>query len=239
MLATLNACAQERGIPGGAEFFESDVGSWNDQYREFFLDWYYRSLIFHGERIFREAETIFRGVEVCMSAKLAALPYSYDSPHELTSGYLNTLLTVNFLWITRLLGQYGFGLCCTWIELLDRETIQMHAAEAIFKPLVFAARLCDVLVEGQSMVTNFQEASFERIVRMSKYYSWDGLGKHSASFNVVRMDKRMLEYGNWVRFTRFVRQMSVASIFRARQGAADIISSSVDVARTGLACGYC
>ncbi|KAI4370136.1 hypothetical protein MLD38_018516 [Melastoma candidum] len=74
---------------------------------------------------------------------------------------------------------------------------------------------------------------------MSKYCSRDGLGKHPVSFNFVRMDERMFEYGNWVRFTRFVRQMSVASISQARQGAADIISSSVDVARTGLAFAYC
>ncbi|KAI4370135.1 hypothetical protein MLD38_018515 [Melastoma candidum] len=48
--------------------------------------------------------------------------------------------------VARLLGRYGFGLCCAWIELLDRETVQMNAAEAIFRQVVSAARLYDVPV---------------------------------------------------------------------------------------------
>jgi beta-amylase len=50
----------------------------------------------------------------------------------------------------------------------------------------------------------------------------------------------MFEYQNWVRFTRFVRQMSDASIFRAKLGpGGDInLSSMLDATRLGLAFAY-
>lgn len=85
MLASLNACARELGMrewgnggpigtsslmqnPESSEFFNTD-GSWKTPYGKFFLGWYSGVLLLHGERICREAETIFRGNEVSMSGK--------------------------------------------------------------------------------------------------------------------------------------------------------------------------
>lgn len=216
MLASFNACAQGIGILEGADLLKSDIGSWDIEYRKFFLDWYYGKLLFHGERISTEAKTIFRGIEVQMSAKVATVHYDAESPVELTPDDHYTFTTVNFLQIARMLARYGFGLCCTWLEMLDPERKQVSVVEGFLRQLVSAARLCNVPLEGQSTITNFQDRSFEQVLRMSKYCA-DGLEKHSFSFNFVRMDKNMFEHRNWVRFTRFVRQMSVSSsIFRAR-----------------------
>lgn len=72
-----------------------------------------------------------------------------------------------------------------------------------------------------------------------KFYS-NGVEKPTFSFNFMRMDKNMFEHQNWVRFSRFVRQMSDASIFRAKLGSGgDInLSSMLDTTRVGMAFAY-
>ncbi|KAK7251454.1 hypothetical protein RIF29_34668 [Crotalaria pallida] len=238
MLASLNACA--RGIgkrewgnggpigtgslmqnPEHAEFFRNEGGSWNTPYGEFFLKWYSDMLLLHGERICREAETIFRGTEVRISAKLAAIHWHYVSqshPSELTAGYYNTSNRDGYLPIARMFSKYGFSICCSCFELEDSVMKKINpdaSPEGFLRQLLLAARLCDVSLEGQNYSTNLDDGAFTQVLKMSKYYS-DGIEKRPFSFNFVRMDRKMFEPRTWDRFTRFVRQMSGGNIFRAR-----------------------
>ena len=240
MLASLNACAREIGMhewgdggpigsgnlmhnPEQTEFFKSDNGSWNTPYGNFFLEWYSGLLLLHGERMCMVAETVFRGTKVNTSAKVAGIHWHYGTdshPSELTAGYYNTSTRDGYLPIVRLFGRYGFTLCCSCFEMKDTEEKQINpvsSPEGFLKQLLLAARGCDVSLEGENSAASLDDASFQQVVKMSKFYS-DGLEKPSFSFNFVRMDKNMFEYQNWVRFTRFVRQMSNANIFRARLG---------------------
>ncbi|XP_059662183.1 beta-amylase 1, chloroplastic-like [Cornus florida] len=253
MLASLNACARKRGMPewanGGpigasnlmhnpenTEFFRSD-GSWNTPYGDFFLEWYSGMLLLHGERICREAETIFRGIEVGTSGKVAGIHWHYRTqshPSELTAGYYNTLIRDGYLPIARMFGRYGFTLCCTCFEMKDAEEQQMNpvsSPEGFLKQLLLAARICDIPLEGENSAASLDDGSFQQVLKMSKFYS-DGLGTPSFSFNFNRMDKNLFEYHNWVSFTRFVKQMSDANIFRAKLdfGGGDICLSSTSAA---------
>lgn len=260
MLASLNACAREIGMrewgSGGpigtgnlmqdlenTEFFKSDDGSWNTAYGKFFLEWYSGMLLLHGERICREAETIFRGIEVNTSAKVAGIHWHYGTEShasELTAGYYNTSTRDGYLPIARMFGRYGFTLCSTCFEKQDVEEKQMNpvsSPEGFLRQLLLAARVCDVPLEGENCTSNLDDRSFQQVLKMSKFYS-DGLEKPTFSFNFVRMDKNMFEYNNWVRFSRFVRQMSVANIFRARLGSPDIHSPAADSAKLGFAFAY-
>ncbi|CAN4127176.1 unnamed protein product [Withania somnifera] len=239
MLASLNACAGEIGKrewanggpigasnlmqdPESTEFFKSD-GSWNTPYGEFFLAWYSGMLLLHAERICREAETIFRGLEVNLSGKVAGIHWHYGTrshPSELTAGYYNTSIRDGLLPITRVFGRYGFTMCCTCFEMQDAEEKQMNpvgSPEGFVKQLLLAARICDIPVQGENSASSLDDESFQQVLRMSKFYS-DGPGTPTFSFNFVRMDKNLFEYRNWVSFTRFVRQMSDAKIFRAKLG---------------------
>ncbi|KAK4365523.1 hypothetical protein RND71_016881 [Anisodus tanguticus] len=239
MLASLNACAGEIGMrewanggPIGAsnlmqdsestEFFKSD-GSWNTPYGEFFLAWYSGMLLLHGERICREAETIFRGLEVNLSGKVAGIHWHYGTqshPSELTAGYYNTSIRDGLLPIARVFGRYGFTMCCTCFEMQDAEEQQMNpvsSPEGFVKQLLLAARICGIPLQGENSASTLDDESFQQVLRMSKFYS-DGPGTPTFSFNFVRMDKNLFEYRNWVSFTRFVRQMSDVKSFQAKLG---------------------
>lgn len=240
MLASLNACAREIGMrewgnggpigagnlmqnPEQTEFFRGDDGSWKTPYGKFFLEWYSGMLLVHGERICREAETIFRGTEVNTSAKVAGIHWHYGTqshPSELTAGYYNTSTRDGYLPIARMFGRYGFAMCCTCFEMQDSEEKQMNpdsSPEGFLRQLLLAARVCEIPLEGENTAASLDDDSFQQVLKMSKFYS-NGLEKPSFSFNFMRMDKNMFEYQNWVRFTRFVRQMSETNIFRAKLG---------------------
>ncbi|XP_023553929.1 beta-amylase 1, chloroplastic-like [Cucurbita pepo subsp. pepo] len=263
MLASLNACAQNVGMrewgnggpigasnlmnnPEQSEFFRGDDGSWNTPYGEFFLRWYSEMLLLHGERLCKEAETIFRGIEVNLSAKLAGIHWHYGTkshPSELTAGYYNTSIRDGYLPIARMFGRYRFTICCSCFEMKDVAEKQMNpvsSPEGFLRQLLMAARVCDVPLEGENSALGLDDDSFQQVVKMSRVYT-DGLEKPSFSFNFVRMDKNMFEYSNWVRFTRFVRQMSDASkLFRAKldPGSNRGLSSATDITTSRLALVY-
>ncbi|CAK9169270.1 unnamed protein product [Ilex paraguariensis] len=261
MLASLNACAREIGMrewvnggpigagnlgqdPESTEFFKSD-GSWNTPYGEFFLEWYSGMLLLHAERICQETETIFRGTEVSTSGKVAGIHWHYGTqshPSELTAGYYNTSIRDGYLPIARIFGRYGFTMCCKCFEMQDAQEQQMNpvsSPEGFLKQLLLAARICDIPLEGENSATGLDDESFKQVLKMSKFYS-DGLERPSFSFNFNRMDKNLFEYHNWVSFTRFVRQMADANIFRAKLdlGGSDIWLSSTPAAVSGAVLAY-
>ncbi|GFP89328.1 beta-amylase 1 chloroplastic [Phtheirospermum japonicum] len=175
----------------------------NPDSTDFFLRWYSKTLLLHGERICREAETIFRGNKVNMSGKVAGAHWHYD-----------TAIKDGFVPIVRMFGRYGFTVCCTCFEMRDDEMNRAGRPESLLKQLVLAARICDVPLEGENSSTDLDDESFGQILKMSKLYS-DGLETPSFSFNFVRMDKNLFEPRNWVSFTRFVRRVSEMNVFRA------------------------
>lgn len=262
MLASLNSCAREIGRlewgnggpigssnlmqnPEQTEFFKSDNGAWNTPYGKFFLEWYSGLLLLHGERLCMAAETVFRGTEVNTSGKVAGIHWHYGTkshPSELTAGYYNTATRDGYLPIARVFGRYGFTLCCPCFEKRDSEERELSPEsrpEKLLEQILSAARLCDVAVEAENSASDLDDTSFQQVVKMSKFYSEsEGLVKPSFSFNFVRMDKNMFEYRNWVRFTRFVRQMSGANIFRAKLGFHRFLTSRSDV-RVGFSFAYC
>ncbi|CAK9323675.1 unnamed protein product [Citrullus colocynthis] len=263
MLASLNACAQNVGMrewgnggpigasnlmnnPEQTEFFRGDDGSWKTPYGDFFLKWYSEMLLLHGERLCKEAETIFRGTEVNLSAKLGGIHWHYGTkshPSELTAGYYNTSFRDGYLPIVRMFGRYRFTICCSCFEMKDVVEKQMNpvsSPEGFLRQLLTAARLCDIPLEGENSASRLDDDSFQQVVKMSRVYT-DGLEKPWFSFNFVRMDKNMFEYSNWVRFTRFVRQMSDTSkLFRAKldPGINRGLLSASDITTSRLALVY-
>lgn len=262
MAASLNACAHDVGMrewgyggPSGAanlmhdlektEFFKSNGGSWNTPYGNFFLQWYSGMLLLHGERICREAESIFRGTEVNTSAKVAGIHWHYDTrshPSELTAGYYNTTRRDGYLPIARIFARYGFGLCCSSFGMRDVEEKRLNpvsSPEGFLRRLLLAAGACNIPMDGENSASSLDDASFEQVLKMSKFYSY-GLESPSFSFNFKGMNRYLFDPHNWAPFTRFVRQLSGANIFRARLdfGGDAQPTSGTDV-KAGVAYTYC
>lgn len=250
MQASLNACAMEVGMPhwgnggpvGGlitphdpelTNFFRSD-GSWNTPYGKFFLEWYSGLLVLHGERICREAVSIFHGPEVTLSGKVASMHWHYSTvshPSELTAGYYNTLMKNGYIPIASMFARHGFTMCCTGFEMKDSEQNKQYrfsSPEGFLRQLILAARVCDVPVEGENSGSNLDEISFQQMLNMSRFCS-DSLEKSSFSFNFNRLGKDLFERHNFSNFANFVREISNLNTFRAKRdfGGDDMNQSSL------------
>ncbi|KAJ6393480.1 hypothetical protein OIU77_022852 [Salix suchowensis] len=217
MIASLNACAHDVGMRGWG--YGGPIGTVH--LGNFFFNGTLGMLLLHGERICREAKTIFQGTEVDTSAKVAGIHWHYGTqshPSELTAGYYNTSRRDGYLPIARMLGRYGFGLCCSGFGMRDveeKKTNPVSSPEGFLRQILLAARVCHIPIEGENSATFSGDESFEQVLKMSKFYTY-GLESPTFSFNFMRMDRYLFEQHNWARFTRFVRQLSGANIFRAR-----------------------
>ncbi|XP_047327621.1 beta-amylase 1, chloroplastic-like [Impatiens glandulifera] len=206
LLSSLNASGKSEWAnrsPENTDFFDNSRSS---HYGDFFLKWYSNKLLSHGERICREVESIFHGIEINTSAKIGAIDWHY---------YVNS---EGYLPIAQMFSRYRFGLCCTSFEVRDSEEQDKNpisSPEGFLRQLILAARVWKIPFEGENSSVNLDDGSFKQIVKMSDFYC-HGVETASFSFNFVRMDRNLFEPRQWMNFTRFVKQMSDGGVFRAR-----------------------
>ena len=84
------SCAPESA---SRSFFAADgTGDWNTPYGKFFLSWYSRELVAHGERVLEHAVREFDGVDASLGIKCAGVHWWHGHPSraaECTAGYYN------------------------------------------------------------------------------------------------------------------------------------------------------
>ncbi|KAL6627103.1 hypothetical protein ACP70R_030829 [Stipagrostis hirtigluma subsp. patula] len=208
-----------RQNPEDTRFFRADGGCWDTPYGRFFLEWYSRMLLLHGERLCMVADAVFSGTGVTISGKVAGIHWHYytcSHPSELTAGYYNTLLRDGYLPIAQMFARYKAALCCAGFDLMDAERTNSESSpEGTLQQLVGAAKMCNIPLNGENSATKLDDTSLNQVIRSSRLYSGRASGT-SFSFNYVRMSKSLFEFHNWSRFTKFVRQMSDARTFLAR-----------------------
>lgn len=224
MLASLRACASEIGKDDWGNGVPFDVGSeensffrnegyWDSPQGRFFLGWYSRMLLLHGERLCMAAETIFYGTGVRLYGKIAVIHWHYATashPLELTAGYYNTSIRDGYLSIARMFGRHGVTLCCTCFDLCDAEekrTNTNSSPEGLLKQLMYAAFCANIPVSGENSQPYLDDASSRQILKTSKLYP-HGFRESSSSFNFVRMDNKMFGGKSWSHFMRLVKGLS-------------------------------
>ncbi|XP_057854416.2 beta-amylase 3, chloroplastic [Cryptomeria japonica] len=243
MSASLKACAEkigkgEWGVSGPRDaggykqwpeetgFFKTN-GSWNTPYGQFFLEWYSRMLLMHGERISAAAKAIFRNTGAKLSGKLGGIHWHYGTEShsaELTAGYFNTSLNDGYLPIAQMFGRHGVTLCCTCFEMLDSEQKPLNAncsPEGLLRQVTFAARKSQVPLSGENSTTRFDEESQKQIIKNSRLCLENSLCKEKhepvCSFSFLRMSEQLFRRDNWNHFVRFVRQMADGRTFHPRE----------------------
>ncbi|GER35436.1 beta-amylase [Striga asiatica] len=186
--------------PEDTGFFRHD-GTWVSDYGHFFLDWYSRSLLEHGERVLEPASQIFRGTGAKLSGKVAGVHWHYRTRShaaELTAGYYNTLGREGYLPIARMLARYGAALNFTCMEMGDGE--QPGGAGASPEGLVRQVRAAAVAeFAGENALERYDSRGFARVA--------EGGGR-MCGFTYLRMNKRLFEADSWRNFVEFVRRMS-------------------------------
>ncbi|XXG90691.1 hypothetical protein AAC387_Pa12g2396 [Persea americana] len=232
MLSSLKAAAEATGKPewgnGGptdaghysnwpedTPFFRRE-GGWNSSYGEFFLSWYSQMLLEHGERILSSAHSIFQGLGVKISVKVAGIHWHYGTRShapELTAGYYNTRLRDGYLPIARMLARYGAVFNFTCIEMRDHEQPQdaQCLPEKLVRQVALATREAGVSLAGENALPRFDETAHEQILNASSLNIDCGDGKDGerelCAFTYLRMSPDLFHPENWRRFVAFVKKM--------------------------------
>ncbi|XP_068651238.1 beta-amylase 3, chloroplastic-like [Aristolochia californica] len=195
-------------LPEETGFFKRE-GTWKSEYGIFFIEWYSRQLLEHGDRILASAEGIFRSTGAKLSGKVAGIHWHYKTrshPAELTAGYYNTRHRDGYVPIARMLARRGAVMNFTCMEMRDEEQ-PGHAncsPEGLVRQVQAAAKAVKTELAGENALERYDNAAFSQVVTTSGVDSGDGL----SAFTYLRMNKKLFDGENWRNLVAFVKNMS-------------------------------
>ncbi|WMV40216.1 hypothetical protein MTR67_033601 [Solanum verrucosum] len=199
---------QYNQFPEETGFFKKD-GTWNSEYGQFFLEWYSRKLLEHGDTILASAEGIFKGTSCKLSGKVAGIHWHYNTRShaaELTAGYYNTRNKDGYLPIARMFAKRGVVFNFTCMEMRDGE--QPHSAncspEGLVRQVKNATRNVGVELAGENALERYDGGGYAQVLSTSRADSGNGL----SAFTYLRLNKRLFEPENWRNLVEFVKNMS-------------------------------
>lgn len=203
--------------PEDAPFFRKEGGGWNSPYGEFFLTWYSRMLLNHGDTILTSAKSVFKDTGVKISVKIAGIHWHYGSRShapELTAGYYNTRFRDGYLPIAQMLARHGAIFNFTCIEMRDHEQPQdaLCAPEKLVRQVVLATHKAQVPLAGENALPRYDEYAHEQIIRASQMDVDDGGNSEDkesimSAFTYLRMTPQLFQPENWRKFVAFVKKM--------------------------------
>jgi beta-amylase len=233
MLSSLKAAAAAAGKPewghGGPTdagsynnwpedtiFFRRENGGWSTEYGDFFLSWYSRMLLEHGDRVLTGATSVFSASPVEISVKVAGIHWHYGTRShapELTAGYYNTRHRDGYLPIARLLARHGAVLNFTCVEMRDHEQPRdaQCMPEALVRQVGAAARAAGVGLAGENALPRYDGTAHDQVVATAAERAAED---RMVAFTYLRMGADLFHPDNWHRFAAFVRRMSGAGSCR-------------------------
>lgn len=193
--------------PEETRFFKKEGGGWNSSYGEFFLSWYSQMLLDHGDTILSHACSIFKPSSAKISAKIAGIHWHYGTRShapELTAGYYNTRYRDGYIPIAQMLARHGAIFNFTCIEMHDHEQPQdaLCAPEKLVRQVSLATQKAQVPLAGENALPRYDEYAYEQIVRTALEAD-----RELCAFTFLRMNGKLFEEGNWIRFVGFVHKM--------------------------------
>ncbi|RLN41021.1 beta-amylase 1, chloroplastic-like [Panicum miliaceum] len=233
MLSSLKAAAEAAGKPdwghGGPTdagsynnwpedtiFFRRENGGWSTEYGDFFLSWYSRMLLEHGDRVLTGATSVFSASSVEISVKVAGIHWHYGTRShapELTAGYYNTRHRDGYLPVARLLARHGAVLNFTCVEMRDHEQPREAQCmpEALVRQVGTAARAAGAGLAGENALPRYDGTAHDQVVATAAARAAED---RMVAFTYLRMGADLFHPDNWHRFAAFVRRMSGAGSCR-------------------------
>ena len=250
-------CGGYNNLPQETGFFRADRGSWDSEYGQFFLDWYAKELVKHGDKTLQTTREVFdyekTGVDVAI--KCAGVHWWYNSRShaaELTAGYFNTRSgdfvpeRDGYEPIVKICAKYNARLNFTCVEMVDGDHpwFARCGPEGLLRQIRTAAAKYNVRVAGENALCRFDRSAYERIINNARGEGDDvELWKTGeklppmACFTFLRMSRELFELYNFNSFKEFVKRMKAATVRDnlrlSRSSSKKSSSSSASGTRTG------
>ncbi|KAL5572851.1 hypothetical protein UlMin_022448, partial [Ulmus minor] len=195
----------------------NDAGAYNST---FFLNWYSRTLVDHGDLVLTLANFVFKGT--CITAKLPGIHWWYKTANhaaELTAGFYNYVERDGYAPIAAMLKKNKVAMNFTCAELC---TMGQHEHEHFPNALAdqeglgqlerFPNALADperlgcISVTGENALPCYDQDGYNKIAENAKPFD-DPLGRHLSAFTYLGLSSTLMEMHNIAEFEHFVKNM--------------------------------
>ncbi|KAF5729661.1 beta-amylase family protein [Tripterygium wilfordii] len=199
---------QYKQFPEETGFFQRD-GTWKTEYGQFFLEWYSRKLLEHGDLILAAAKGLFQGTGAKLSGKVAGIHWHYRTRShaaELTAGYYNTRYRDGYLQIAQMFSKHRIIFNFTCMEMRDGEQPEYAncSPEELVQQVKKATKTAGVELAGENALERYDTGAFKQVLATSRSDS----GNRLSAFTYLRMNKKLFDANNWRHLVEFVRSMS-------------------------------
>jgi beta-amylase len=155
--------------PGGASFWCDDSATgWKSSYGQWFIQWYSKQLINHGDAVLKAARSAF-GSSTHISGKIAGIHWWYDtSSHcsETTAGFNNFYFKDGYRDILTMFKKYNVDLCFTCLEMTKGS--YGSNPPALVGQLLNDAKWAGIKFEGENALPIYDSGNYGRIVNWAK-----------------------------------------------------------------------
>ncbi|XP_022871280.1 beta-amylase 2, chloroplastic-like [Olea europaea var. sylvestris] len=197
--------------PHETRFF-CDGGDYDSYYGRFFLNWYSRVLVDHGDRVLALANLAFEGTPV--AAKLSGIHWWYKTAShaaELTAGFYNPCNRDGYAPIASMLKKHEAALNFTCVELRTLDQYEdfpeaLADPEGLVWQVLNAAWDVSIPVASENALPCYDREGYNKILENAKPFN-DPDGRHLSAFTYLRLSPDLMERCNFIEFERFVRRM--------------------------------
>lgn len=192
--------------------FFCNGGDYDSYYGRFFLNWYSRLLINHGDRVLSLAKFAFEGTFI--TTKLSGIHWWYKTAShaaELTAGFYNPSNRDGYAAIMEMLKKHGVSLNFTLAQMGISDP-HMDSSEALGDPdglawqVVNAAWDSSLLITSENVLPCLDKVSYNHVLEKAKPLN-DPDGRHYSAFTYLRLGPLLMEPHNIMEFERFVKRM--------------------------------
>eukprot|EP00246_Nothoceros_aenigmaticus_P001113 TRINITY_DN1146_c0_g1_i2.p1 TRINITY_DN1146_c0_g1~~TRINITY_DN1146_c0_g1_i2.p1 ORF type:complete len:564 (+),score=76.51 TRINITY_DN1146_c0_g1_i2:34-1725(+) len=227
LLKKLKAAAERRGhpewgtgpdnageynsTPQDTEFYRNK-GDYDSYYGRFFLRWYSKVLIEHGDRVLNLAVLAFD--EVKIAAKVSGIHWWYNTEShaaELAAGFYNSSHENGYAPIATMLAKHKAAFNFTCVEL-STEVIEEFAPQCLADPEALVWQVLNdawdagIEVASENALPCYDRDGYNQILESAKPRK-DPDGRHLSAFTYLRLNPHLMEEKNFREFERFVKRM--------------------------------
>ncbi|KAF3577711.1 hypothetical protein DY000_02029810 [Brassica cretica] len=204
---------QYNDVPEQTGFFEYSNGTYLEEEGKFFLSWYSRKLLLHGDQILDEANKVFLGCKLKLAAKVSGIHWWYKTEShaaELTAGYYNLKNRDGYAAIAKMMRRHHAILNFTCLEM--RNTEQPAKAKSGPQELVQQVLSCGwregIEVAGENALPRFDRDGYNHVILNARPNGINRNGKpRMFGFTYLRLSDRLLSEPNFTTFKTFVKRM--------------------------------
>ncbi|CAH9061686.1 unnamed protein product [Cuscuta epithymum] len=189
-------------------FFKEIGGSWESTYGDFFLSWYSKQLITHGDRLLSLASTTFRDSPITVSGKVPLMHHWFKTrshPAELTAGIYNTIHRDGYDEMIKMFSTNSCKVILPGMNLCDEHqpNESLSSPESLLAQIMSSCRKHGVEIMGQNSWASDATSSFEQMKKNLQGENGSGI----SLFTYQRMGVYFFSPEHFPSFTNFVRNL--------------------------------